>query len=162
MIIQGNLAISGDTSAAAQALHMIKHLSFGLGEYGYAINSLHVNEVLRCSEITPVPGSAYFILGIMNLRGNVVTVIDARRVFGLPALKHTPISRIIVVQIEDFALGILVDRVGEVVDLNKQAIEPAPFTSQHDSARFIQGLYYQHEHLMILVDFRRVMELLPR
>lgn len=160
MNTQGNLAIAQEASSVEEPLDMIKHVSFDLGEETYAINAARVNEVLRYTEITPVPGSAYFILGIINLRGNVVTVIDARTVFGLPTLEHTQNSRIIVVEIEDFVLGILVDRVAEVIDLNKHAIEIAPATSQDASSRFIQGVYNQEEHLMILVDFSRVTELL--
>ncbi|MDO8907175.1 MAG: chemotaxis protein CheW [Pseudohongiella sp.] len=161
MNTQGNLAMAHDASAVAEPLDMIKHVSFELGDETYAINAARVNEVLRYTEITPVPGSAYFILGIINLRGNVVTVIDARTVFGLPTLDHTHNSRIIVVEIEDFVLGILVDRVAEVIDLNKHAIEIAPATSQDASSRFIQGVYNENNHLMILVDFSRVTELLP-
>jgi purine-binding chemotaxis protein CheW len=161
MNTQGNLAVAHEASAATDPLDMIKHVSFELGDETYAINAARVNEVLRYTEITPVPGSAYFILGIINLRGNVVTVIDARTVFGLPTLNHTQHSRIIVVEIEDFVLGILVDRVAEVIDLNKHAIESAPATSQDASSRFIQGVYNQNNHLIILVDFSRVIELLP-
>lgn len=161
MNIQNNLAVAHEASGLVEPQDMIKHVSFELGDETYAINAAHVNEVLRYTEITPVPGSAYFILGIINLRGNVVTVIDARTVFGLPTLEHTLNSRIIVVEIEDFVLGILVDRVAEVIDLNKNAIETAPATSQDESSRFIQGVYNQDEHLMILVDFARVTELLP-
>ena len=160
MNTQGNLAIAHEAATVAEPQDMIKHVSFELGEETYAINAASVNEVLRYTEITPVPGSAYFILGIINLRGNVVTVIDARTVFGLPTLEHTQNSRIIVVEIEDFVLGILVDRVAEVIDLNKHAIEMAPATSQDESSRFIQGVYNQDNNLMILVDFGRVTQLL--
>lgn len=161
MNTQAKLAVAHEASAVAP-LDTIKHVSFELGEETYAINAARVNEVLRYTEITPVPGSAHFILGIINLRGNVVTVIDARTAFGLPMLDHTQNSRIIVVEIEDFVLGILVDRVAEVIDLDKNAIETAPATSQDESSRFIQGVYNQDEHLLILVDFERVTELLKR
>ena len=161
MTIQGNAAINRDVSAVDDPLDMVKHVSFALGEETYALNAARVHEVLRYSEITRVPGSASFILGIINLRGNVVTVIDARSVFGLPPAGHSQQSRIIVVEIEDFVLGILVDRVAEVIDMNKKAIESAPATSQDDSSRFIQGVYNQDEQLIILVDFSRVTDLLP-
>lgn len=140
----------------------IKHVSFALGDEAYAINAARVNEVLRYTEITPVPGAPGFILGIINLRGNVVTVIDARAVFSLPADVVTPQSRIIVVEIEDFVLGVLVDRVAAVVDLDETLIEVPPQTGQNGSARFIQGVYNQGDDLLILVDFSRAIELLPR
>lgn len=141
---------------------VIKHVSFALGEETYAISAARVNEVLRYTEITPVPGAPDFILGIINLRGNVVTVIDARSVFALPPRDLTPQSRIIVVEIEDFILGVLVDRVAAVVDLNENAIETAPNTGHDAASRFIQGVYNEEDVLLILVDFGRVVELLPR
>lgn len=159
MNTQGNLAM--DSSKSDEPMDMIKHVSFELSNEVYALNAAKVNEVLRYTEITPVPGSAHFILGIINLRGNVVTVIDARTVFGLPTLEQTQNSRIIVVEIEDFVLGILVDRVAEVIDLNKNLVEIAPATSQDPSSRFITGVYNTDDHLMILVDFSKVTELLP-
>ena len=159
MNMQGNLAM--DSSKSDEPLDMIKHVSFELSNEIYALNAAKVNEVLRYTEITPVPGSAHFILGIINLRGNVVTVIDARTVFGMPTLEQTQNSRIIVVEIEDFVLGILVDRVAEVIDLNKNLIEIAPATSQDPSSRFITGVYNTEDHLMILVDFSKVTELPP-
>lgn len=142
--------------------HLIKHVSFVLGGETYAISAARVNEVLRYTEITPVPGAPAFIMGIINLRGNVVTVINARGVFGLPNQEITDQSRIIVVDIEDFALGVLVDRVTAIVDLDENAIETPPATGNEAAARFIHGVYNEDEELLILVDFSRVTELLPR
>ncbi|HDZ09411.1 chemotaxis protein CheW [Pseudohongiella sp.] len=144
------------------SVHLIKHVSFTLGNETYAINAARVNEVLRYTEVTPVPGAPAFILGIINLRGNVVTVINGRGVFGLPNHAVSEQSRIIVVEIEDFALGIVVDKVSAIVDLNAQEIEIPPATGNEAGARFIQGVYNEDDELMILVDFSRVTELLPR
>jgi purine-binding chemotaxis protein CheW len=150
-----------DASPVDEPLDMIKYVSFELAGEVYALNAARVYEVLRYTEITHVPGAASFILGIINLRGNVVTVIDARSVFGLPSASHSQQSRIIVVEIEDFVLGILVDRVAEVIDLSQTAIETAPATGQDDSSRFIQGVYNEGEQMIILVDFSRLMDLVP-
>lgn len=155
----GKLAM--DHLRPIEPLDMIKHVSFKLANETYALNAAKVNEVLRYTEITPVPGSAHFILGIINLRGNVVTVIDARRVFGMPDVEQTQSSRIIVVDIEEFVVGILVDRVAEVIDLNKNMIEIAPATSQDPSTKFITGLFNSDDQLIIIVDFSRVIDLLP-
>lgn len=141
---------------------VIKHVSFCLGEETYAVVASKVHEVLRVSEITPVPGAPDFILGIINLRGNVVTVMDARHSFNLPKTEVTPQSRIIVVEVEDFSLGILVDRVAAVVDLDEDTIETAPQTGQEAGSLFIQGVYNDEEQMLILVDFSRVMEMIPQ
>ena len=159
--MQTNLAMTHDASPVDEPLDMIKYVSFELAGEVYALNAARVYEVLRYTEITHVPGAASFILGIINLRGNGVTVIDARSVFGLPSASHSQQSRIIVVEIEDFVLGILVDRVAEVIDLSQTAIETAPATGQDDSSRFIQGVYNEGEQMIILVDFSRLMDLVP-
>ena len=91
-----------------------------------------------------------------------MTVIDARTVFALPGRDVTSQSRIIVVEVEDFIVGVLVDRVAAVVDLDETAMEIAPNTGQDASARFIQGVYNQEDLLLILVGFDRIVELLPR
>jgi purine-binding chemotaxis protein CheW len=79
----------------------------------------------------------------------------------MPDVEQTQSSRIIVVDIEEFVVGILVDRVAEVIDLNKKMIEIAPATSQEQSTKFITGLFNSDDQLIILVDFSRVIELLP-
>lgn len=162
--MNASLALAVDANQHDEELprNVIKHVSFALGEETYAINAARVNEVLRYTEITPVPGAPSFILGIINLRGNVVTVIDARTVFALPGRDVTSQSRIIVVEVEDFIVGVLVDRVAAVVDLDETAMEIAPNTGQDASARFIQGVYNQEDLLLILVGFDRIVELLPR
>ena len=156
------LAEQGSPSAQDVSAHLIKHVSFTLGEETYAINAARVNEVLRYTEITPVPGAPAFILGIINLRGNVVTVINGRGVFGLANQAVSEQSRIIVVEIEDFVLGVVVDKVSAIVDLNEQEIETPPATGDETGARFIHGVYNENDQLLILVDFTRVTELLPR
>jgi purine-binding chemotaxis protein CheW len=155
------IAEHGSYTATDSSAHLIKHVSFTLGEETYAISAARVNEVLRYTEITPVPGAPAFILGIINLRGNVVTVINGRGVFGLPDHTSSEQSRIIVVEIGDFMLGVVVDRVSAIVDLNADEIETPPATGDVAGARFIRGIYNEDGQLMILVDFSRVIELLP-
>lgn len=140
---------------------LTKYVSFTLAGERYALNASRINEVLRHSEITPVPGSAAFILGIINLRGNVVTVVDARAVLGLTYQPPGAQSRIIVVEIEDFTVGILVDQVAAVVDLDTLCIEEAPATGNMAAMRFIRGVYNMDDTLYILVEFDRITELLP-
>lgn len=150
-----------DPNAGEAPDSVIKHVSFCVGDETYAVVASKVHEVLRVSEITPVPGAPRFILGIINLRGNVVTVMDARHTFDLPSAEVTPQSRIIVVEVEDFSLGILVDRVAAVVDLDEKTIETAPQTGQEAGSLFIQGVYNDEEQMLILVDFSRVMDMIP-
>lgn len=148
-------AITLDThSDEDNAVDTVKHVTFTLADEHYAVNAASVNEVLRYSEITPVPGAPAFVLGIINLRGDVVTVVDARRVFGLPESEVTGQSRIVVIELEDYIIGVLVDRVTAVVDLREDHIESSPNTGNDAANRFIHGVYNEDdEALLILVDF---------
>ncbi|MGM0632459.1 MAG: chemotaxis protein CheW [Pseudomonadota bacterium] len=146
-----------DLNAQAEeelAVDTVKYVTFTLAEENYALSAASVNEVLRHSEITPVPGAPGFVLGIINLRGDVVTVVDARRVFGLSRAEATGQSRIVVIELEDYVIGVLVDRVTAVVDLREDRMEASPNTGNDAANRFIQGVYNEDdEALLILVDF---------
>lgn len=137
----------------------IKHVTFTLADETYAVAAASVNEVLRYTEITPVPGGPGHVLGIINLRGDVVTVVDGRRVFGLGSGEINEQTRIIVVEIEDFIVGILVDRVSAVVDLREDLMESSPNTGNEMATRFIQGVYNEDEALHILVDFNQMTQI---
>ena len=102
---------------------VIQWVTFMLEGEIYGIEVIQVQEVLRVTEIAPVPGSPDYVLGIINLRGNVVTVLDTRRRFGLPGHEITDATRIIIIESEDNIVGVLVDSVAEVVELKKSAIE---------------------------------------
>jgi len=131
---------------------ILQWVTFQLEDETYGMNVMQVQEVLRITEIAPVPGSPDYVLGIINLRGNVVTVIDTRRRFGLSPKQPDDMSRIIVVEVEGNVIGMLVDSVAEVVYLHQSQIETAPNVSNDDSSRFIQGVSSQDEKLLILVD----------
>ncbi len=99
---------------------VLQWVTFQLEEETYGINVMQVREVLRYTEIAPVPGAPDYVLGIINLRGNVVTVIDTRSRFGLMEGEVTDNTRIIVIESERQVIGILVDSVAEVVYLRSQ------------------------------------------
>ncbi|MBU2114970.1 MAG: chemotaxis protein CheW, partial [Gammaproteobacteria bacterium] len=128
-----------------------------LQEETYGINVMQVQEVLRYTEIAPVPGSPDYVLGIINLRGNVVTVIDTRSRFGLSPADVTDNSRIVIIEAEKQVLGIMVDSVAEVVYLKGSEIDTAPNVGTDESARFIQGVSNRDGELLILVDLNKLL-----
>ena len=114
------------SNAAAESLagQVIQLVTFRLKDETYGINVMQVQEVLRVTEIAPVPGAPGYVLGIINLRGNVVTVIDTRTRFGLPTTDVDDASRIVIIEAEQQVSGILVVASRDedlliVVDLNK-------------------------------------------
>lgn len=149
------MTIEDDEEAGGGPL--IQFVTFILMDEVYGINVMQVQEVLRITEIAPVPGSPSYVLGIINLRGNVVTVIDTRTRFGLPTKEVDDASRIIVIESEKQVVGILVDAVAEVVELRETEIDAAPNVGTEESSRYIQGVATQEDSLLILVDLNKLL-----
>jgi purine-binding chemotaxis protein CheW len=100
----------------------------------YAINLAAVREVLRVPDIAPVPGAPSGVLGVMNLRGDVVSVLDARARLALPIGQRDERCRVVLVENDGLAFGVLVDSVGEIVEFEPSACEPQPLRSATDGA----------------------------
>ncbi|WP_416305753.1 chemotaxis protein CheW [Neptunicella sp. SCSIO 80796] len=146
-----------NSSASDANDEILQWVTYRLGEETYGINVMQVQEVLRHTEIAPVPGAPDYVLGIINLRGNVVTVIDTRSRFGLPSADVTDNSRIVIIESEQQVVGILVDSVAEVVYLRSSEIASAPNVGTEESAKFIQGVSNRDGELLILVDLNKLL-----
>jgi len=116
---------------------------------------MQVQEVLRVTDIAPVPGAPGYVLGIINLRGNVVTVIDTRNRFGLLSKETDDSTRIVIIETDHHIIGIMVDSVAEVVDLRSSEIETAPNVGNDESSKYIQGVTSRDNELLILVDLNK-------
>ncbi|WP_025673631.1 chemotaxis protein CheW [Salinivibrio socompensis] len=136
---------------------VLQWVTFQLEEETYGINVMQVREVLRYTEIAPVPGAPGYVLGIINLRGSVVTVIDTRSRFGLASAEVTDNTRVIVIEAETQVIGIMVDSVAEVVYLKTSEIDTTPSVGTEESAKFIQGVSNRNGELLILVDLNKLL-----
>jgi len=136
---------------------IIQWVTFHLENEKYGIKVMQVQEVLRMTEIAPVPGAPHYVLGIINLRGSVVTVIDTRRRFGLPDTEADDETRIVIVEADNNVVGILVDSVAEVVDLKMSEVETAPNVGNDESSKYIQGVSSRDDELLILVDVNKLL-----
>ncbi len=136
---------------------VLQWVTYRLDEETYGINVMQVQEVLRYTEIAPVPGAPDYVLGIINLRGNVVTVIDTRSRFGLPPTETTDNTRIVIIESDEQVVGILVDSVAEVVYLRSSEIDSTPNVGTEESAKFIQGVSNRNGNLLILVDLNKLL-----
>lgn len=153
--MSNKISQTADKNQAAD--QVLQWVTFRLQEETYGINVMQVQEVLRYSEIAPVPGSPEYVLGIINLRGNVVTVIDTRSRFGLPPAEVTDNTRVVIIEAEKQVIGILVDSVAEVVYLKQSEVDVAPNVGTDESARFIQGVANREGELLILVDLNKLL-----
>jgi purine-binding chemotaxis protein CheW len=136
---------------------ILQWVTFRLDNETYGINVMQVQEVLRYTEIAPVPGAPSYVLGIINLRGNVVTVIDTRQRFGLDSTTVTDNTRVVIIEADKQVVGILVDSVAEVVYLRQSEVETAPNVGNDESAKFIQGVCNKNGELLIMVELDQMM-----
>ena len=134
---------------------IIQWVTFRLGKETYGINVMQVQEVLRITNIAPVPGAPGYVIGIINLRGNIVTVIDTRNRFGMMSVESGDASRIVIIESGDQVIGILVDSVAEVVELRASEIESTPNVGNDESSKYIQGVTSRDDNLLILVDLNK-------
>lgn len=136
---------------------VLQWVTFRLDSETYGINVMQVQEVLRYTEIAPVPGAPAYVIGIINLRGNVVTVIDTRQRFGLAPDHITDQTRIVIIEAEGQVLGILVDSVSEVVYLRQSEIESTPNIGNDEKGRYIRGVCNKNDELLILVELNKML-----
>lgn len=136
---------------------VIQWVTFRLAGETYGINVMQVQEVLRYTEIAPVPGASHHVLGIINLRGSVVTIIDARLRFGLPQGDVTDHTRIVVIETGTHVVGIMVDAVAEVVYLRQSEIDHSPSVGNDENSRYIQGVCNKNNELLILIDIDKLL-----
>lgn len=126
-------------------------------EFGVAIDS--VLEIARVPDITHMPQAPGFIEGVINLRGQVIAVVDIARQFGLKSQSELPTTaRIIVVQVSDETIGLIVDEVPEVLKIAEEDIEPTPEIIQTEVKRdYIRGVGKIGNRLVVLLDVNKVL-----
>ncbi len=123
----------------------------------YGLDISAVESIIKMQPVTVVPRAPAFVEGVTNLRGKVLPVIDLHKRFGLPQGEPTKETRIIVVEMNQETVGIIVDRVSEVLRLDPESVEPpSPIVTTVDST-FIQGIAKVDERLIILLDLGKVL-----
>jgi purine-binding chemotaxis protein CheW len=132
-------------------------VSFALENEIYGVKVLKVQEIQRYSAISPIPGASPHVLGIINLRGEVICVIDTRAKFGLLSADTTDNSRIIIIEINKSIIGLLVDSVDEVISIKHSDMNDAPNVGSNESAPFIESVYNKNEELLILLDVESIL-----
>ena len=141
--------------------HGGKYLTFALGPEEYGLEILKVREIFGYMDITAVPRTPSYVKGVINLRGQVISVIDLRGRFGMPPAERTEQTCIIVVEINfenrRISVGIIVDRVSEVLNIPGQQIEPPPGFGQNIDTSFILGIGKIGQSVKILLDIDRVL-----
>jgi purine-binding chemotaxis protein CheW len=153
------LRIARDISQASQFQNEDEeHLViFTLGKELYGVTIHSVESIIKLQAITEVPRTASFILGVTNLRGTVVPVLDLRKRFNLASCENTANTRIVIINAEGSKVGIVVDEVTEVLKVSRDAIQPPPPMSTTIESSFINGIARINDRLVILLDLEKVL-----
>lgn len=147
-----NLATSGKDLAGSQ------YLTFRLDKETYGVEILKVQEIRGWSEPTQIPNAPEFIRGVMNLRGAIVPILDLRSRFHMDETKFTQHTVVIVVNVQNRTVGMIVDGVSDVVDLDEDSVKAAPDFGTSIDASFIHGLSDVDGTMVILLNVDAMLE----
>ena len=139
-----------------------QYLTFMLADEEYGVDILKVQEIKGWDGVTPVPNMPEYILGVINLRGTVVPIVDLRRYFELPAVRFDKTTVVVVVRVsgEEYGertMGIVVDGVSEVHNIGKEQLKAAPDFGGACSTEFIKGLATDGDRMLIMLDIDQLM-----
>lgn len=154
-----NMQVAESRSTAADAgSHQV--LTFTLGTETYGVDILRVQEIRGYSTVTRIPQAPAHVLGVLNLRGSIVPIVDMRMRFNLERAEYTPLTVIIVLSVESPAgrrdIGVVVDGVSDVIDVAVADIKPAPELGAQVSTEFIEGLAAVSGRMVMLLDIDRL------
>lgn len=137
-----------------------QYLTFVLGSEEYGVNILRVQGIQGWDRVTAIPNTPEFILGVINLRGAIVPIVDLRRRFGLPTADFGPTTVVIVVKVarekQERTLGLVVDAVSEVCNVGADDCKPAPDFGGSVETNFVQGLVAVGERMVILLNIDKL------
>ncbi len=131
-------------------------VSFALGGEEYGVDIAQVQEINRMVPITHVPRAPRFMEGVINLRGQLIPIIDLRTRFGMPRAEHSKTTRIVVTEIGTKRVGMVVDSVSEVLRIPVEQIEDAPDIIAGVETEYIRGVGKMGDRLIIMLDLARV------
>lgn len=164
--VTDDLALATDESYAAmlqdqadtRSQNVSQYLAFLLDDEEYALDIKQISEIIKVREFTEIPRSPEYILGIISLRGVVVPVFDLRCRLNLGAAEITANSRIVVCQSGDLTVGLLVDNINQVVNLDKDEVEPPPGVLSGLDREMVLGIGRYQERMVILLQLKHVLD----
>ena len=133
-----------------------QYLTFRLDKQEYGLPIIEVQEIKGWTSITPVPNSPAHVLGVLNLRGTIIPVVDLRKRFGLNHVDHDELTVIIVVSMGERLAGLVVDSVSDVVGARDEAVRENPEANSNVDQRFFSGLIESNGKLIILLNVMQI------
>lgn len=150
-------------TAESENSDLVQYLTFMMADEEYGIEILSVQEIRGWEKTTVIPNSEAFVKGVINLRGTVVPVIDLRLRFGLPKVDYNELTVVIIVKVELEGqikiMGIVVDAVSDVYNIEKQQAKKAPEIGDVENRAYIEGLINVGDKMVVLLDLEKVLSL---
>jgi purine-binding chemotaxis protein CheW len=153
---QNEWAAADATRVAALPTQLI---SFAIGDDQYGVDIMAVREIKGWTDITPLPRQSEYVRGVLNLRGVIVPIVDLRCRFGQGLTKATPLHIVIIVQIAAKPIGLLADRVLDIVSLDETQIKPVPRVAQASRVSFLSGLVTTEAGMIALIDLPNLLSM---
>jgi len=135
----------------------VQQLTFNLAGEEYGVDILSVREIRGWSRVTRIPQTPDHLLGVLNLRGAIVPIMDLRLRFGLERESYGDSTVVIIVAVAERLFGIVVDAVSDVVDIDPAAIKPVPDMGAVVDTRYLKGLATHVERMVMLLDVDKLM-----
>lgn len=145
------------TEDAASAAPKKEFLSFRLGQEEYCLDILSVQEIRGYDTVTSIANTPVFIKGVINLRGNIVPIVDLRIKFNLKEVRYDATTIVIILNLNKKMIGIVVDSVSDVIALPVDSIKEAPRFGSAINTEFISGMATFDNRMLIVVDIQRLM-----
>ncbi len=146
--------------AAARAESIPSQLiSFAIGDDQYGVDIMAVREIKGWTEITPLPRQPQYVRGVLNLRGIIVPIVDLRCRFGQGLTQATPLHIVIIVHVANKPVGLLADRVLDIVGVDANEIKPVPRVAQAQRLNFLSGLVTHENAMIALIDLPNLLSL---
>ena len=132
-------------------------LTFQLGDELYGVDILRVQEIKGYTTVTKIPNTPPHIKGVLNLRGTIVPIVELRTKFGMPTIEYTLFTVIVVVVIQEKIMGLVVDAVSDVLNIDKKDIQPPPQFGAKVDVSFLNGIGKSNDKLVALLDMDRLL-----
>lgn len=131
--------------------------TFFIGDTRWGIDIMNTQEVIKLTDITQVHNAPEYVMGIINLRGKIVTIMSLYKKLNIPSNGDSPDNRIIIVNDNDEYVGFLVDRISDVIEADRGKLMPAPATVNGTKGQYFEGIYHQDEITIAVLNLKEVL-----
>lgn len=148
-----------DQGTNTSSVSVSRFIEFDLGIESYAIPLLSIKEVIPVPETTPLPNSPSYFIGIMNLRGQIISVVDLRNKLKIKAKEKNAEEVVLIVDIEGISIGLVVDSINKVLTVPLDQIVEVPEVKSQVNAQYIRGVFRGNEKLTIMLDIEGILSI---